>query len=87
MKKLISLLTGGLVKDIGDVIDKVTTTEEERLDTSTCHGVSYNHVYFVSVYGWKHRWFPGAKRLHTNFSIIINHSLWSVFCRAHMGKK
>lgn len=31
MKKLISLITGGLVKDIGDVIDKVTTTDEERL--------------------------------------------------------
>lgn len=31
MKKLIQLITGGLVKDIGDVIDKVTTTDEERL--------------------------------------------------------
>ena len=31
MKKIISLLTGGLVKDIGGVIDKLTTTEEERL--------------------------------------------------------
>lgn len=31
MKKIISLLTGGLIKDIGGVIDKLTTTEEERL--------------------------------------------------------
>ena len=31
MKKLLQLITGGLVKDIGDVIDKVTTTDEERL--------------------------------------------------------
>ena len=31
MKKLLSLLTGGLVKDVGNVIDKLTTTEEERL--------------------------------------------------------
>lgn len=32
MKKLIQLITGGLVKDIGEVIDKVTTTDEERLE-------------------------------------------------------
>ncbi len=31
MKKILSLLTGGLVKDVGDVIDKLTTTDEERL--------------------------------------------------------
>lgn len=31
MKKLLSLLTGGLVKDVGNVIDKLTTTDEERL--------------------------------------------------------
>ena len=31
MKKLLSLLTGGLIKDVGNVIDKLTTTEEERL--------------------------------------------------------
>lgn len=31
MKKLIQLITGGLIKDIGGVIDKLTTTEEERL--------------------------------------------------------
>jgi hypothetical protein len=31
MKKILQLITGGLVKDIGDVIDKVTTTDEERL--------------------------------------------------------
>ena len=31
MKKLLQLIAGGLVKDIGDVIDKVTTTDEERL--------------------------------------------------------
>lgn len=31
MKKLLKLITGGLIKDIGGVIDKLTTTEEERL--------------------------------------------------------
>ena len=31
MKKLLSLLTGGLIKDLGNVIDKLTTTDEERL--------------------------------------------------------
>ena len=32
MKKLLSLLTGGLIKDVGNVIDKLTTTDEERLE-------------------------------------------------------
>jgi|TARA_R100000482_G_scaffold2090_1_gene872 hypothetical protein len=31
MKKLLSLITGGLIKDVGGVIDSLTTTEEERL--------------------------------------------------------
>lgn len=31
MKKILSLLTGGLIKDVGNVIDKLTTTDEERL--------------------------------------------------------
>jgi hypothetical protein len=31
MKKLLQLITGGLIKDIGGVIDKLTTTDEERL--------------------------------------------------------
>ena len=31
MKKILELITGGLIKDIGSVIDKVTTTDEERL--------------------------------------------------------
>ncbi len=31
MKKILSFLTGGLIKDVGDVIDKLTTTDEERL--------------------------------------------------------
>ena len=31
MKKLLSLLTGGLIKDVGNVIDKLTTTDDERL--------------------------------------------------------
>ena len=31
MKKLLSLLTDGLIKDVGNVIDKLTTTDEERL--------------------------------------------------------
>ena len=32
MKKLLSLITGGLIKDVGGVIDNLTTTEEERLE-------------------------------------------------------
>ena len=31
MKKLLSLLSGWLIKDVGNVIDKLTTTDEERL--------------------------------------------------------
>ena len=31
MKKLLSLLSGGIIKDVGNVIDKLTTTDEERL--------------------------------------------------------
>ena len=31
MKKILSLLTGGLIKDVDSVIDKLTTTDEERL--------------------------------------------------------
>ena len=31
MKKILSLLSGGLIKDVGSVIDKLTTTDEERL--------------------------------------------------------
>lgn len=31
MKKLLSLLSGNLIKDVGGVIDKLTTTDEERL--------------------------------------------------------
>ena len=31
MKKLLSLLSCGLIKDVGNVIDKLTTTDEERL--------------------------------------------------------
>ena len=32
MKKLIQLITGGLIKDIGGVIDSVNKNEEERLE-------------------------------------------------------
>jgi hypothetical protein len=32
MKKLIQLITGGLIKDIGKVIDNLHTSEEERLE-------------------------------------------------------
>jgi len=32
MKKLLSLITGGLIKDVGSVIDSLTTTDEERLE-------------------------------------------------------
>ena len=30
-KKIISWLTGGVIKEVGDVINKLTTTDEERL--------------------------------------------------------
>jgi uncharacterized membrane protein (DUF106 family) len=32
LKKIIQWLTGGVIKEVGDVIDKLTTTEEERLE-------------------------------------------------------
>ena len=32
MKKIINLITGGLLKDIGKVVDDLTTSEEERLE-------------------------------------------------------
>ena len=31
MKKIIQWLTGGVIKEVGSVIDKLTTTEEEKL--------------------------------------------------------
>tara|TARA_R110002012_G_scaffold85883_3_gene213937 strand:- start:13508 stop:13909 length:402 start_codon:yes stop_codon:yes gene_type:complete len=31
MKKIIQWLTGGVIREVGDVIDKLTTTEEEKL--------------------------------------------------------
>ena len=32
MKKIFQWLTGGVIKEVGNVIDKLTTTEEERLE-------------------------------------------------------
>ena len=32
MKKIIQWLSGGVIKEIGNVIDKLTTTDEERLE-------------------------------------------------------
>lgn len=32
MSKIISWLTGGLIKEVGSVIDSLTTTKEEKLD-------------------------------------------------------
>ena len=32
MKKILQWLSGGVIKEIGDVIDKLTTTDEERLE-------------------------------------------------------
>ena len=32
MNKLFSWLTGGVIKEVGNVIDKFTTTEEEKLE-------------------------------------------------------
>ena len=31
MKKIWEWLSGNVIKDVGDVIDKLTTTEEEKL--------------------------------------------------------
>jgi hypothetical protein len=31
LKKIIQWLTGGVIKEVGNVIDKLTTTEEEKL--------------------------------------------------------
>jgi hypothetical protein len=31
MKKILQIITGGLIKDVGKVIDNLTTTDEERL--------------------------------------------------------
>jgi len=31
MKKILQFITGGLIKDVGKVIDNLTTTDEERL--------------------------------------------------------
>jgi hypothetical protein len=32
LKKVIEWLTGGIIKEVGDVIDKLTTTKEEKLE-------------------------------------------------------
>ena len=32
MKKIIQWLTGGVIKEVGGVIDKLTTTKEEKLE-------------------------------------------------------
>jgi hypothetical protein len=32
VKKVIEWLTGGVIKEVGDVIDKLTTTKEEKLE-------------------------------------------------------
>ncbi len=32
MKKIFQWLTGGVIKDVGNVIDKLTTTKEEKLE-------------------------------------------------------
>ena len=32
MKKLFQWLTGGVIKEVGNVIDKITTTKEEKLE-------------------------------------------------------
>ena len=32
MSKIIAWLTGGVIKQVGDVIDKLTTTKEEKLE-------------------------------------------------------
>jgi hypothetical protein len=32
LKKIFAWLTGGVIKEVGNVIDKLTTTEEERLE-------------------------------------------------------
>ena len=32
MSKILQWLTGGIIKQVGDVIDKLTTTKEEKLE-------------------------------------------------------
>ena len=32
MNKIFSWLTGGIIKEVGNVIDKLTTTKEEKLE-------------------------------------------------------
>jgi hypothetical protein len=32
LSKIIAWLTGGVIKQVGDVIDKLTTTKEEKLE-------------------------------------------------------
>jgi hypothetical protein len=32
MKKILQFISGGLIKDIGNIIDNLTTTDEERLE-------------------------------------------------------
>jgi len=32
MKKIFQWLTGGVIKEVGNVIDKLTTTKEEKLE-------------------------------------------------------
>ena len=75
MKKLIQLITGGLIKDVGKVIDNLTTTDEERLaaklkieellEQMRCGDLDYDDKY---VY-WKGKKIPrssmneGAKNL------------------------
>ena len=35
MSKLLDILGGGVVKQVGDVLDKLTTTKEEKLSCTT----------------------------------------------------
>jgi hypothetical protein len=34
MKKIFEWLTGGVIKEVGNVIDKITTTKEEKLTSN-----------------------------------------------------
>ena len=47
MKKLFQWLTGSVVKEIGNAIDKLTTTEEEKLIIKK--QVSYRFFYFNPI--------------------------------------
>jgi len=94
MKKILSLLTGGLIKDVGDVIDKLTTTDEERLAAKQKVQELLEKADQDAQTQITERWkvdmqsdsFLSKRRIYTDFSVFINHGVWRVFCWAYLGK-